>query len=226
MIDFFLHLDRHIEELILQFGPWSYGILALIVFCETGLVVAPFLPGDSLLFAAGLFCNAGAIDTPLNFWVLFLVLMVATFLGDNVNYHIGKAIGNRILRKGGSRLIKKEYLELTHSFLEEHGPAAVIIARFVPIVRTFSPFVCGMGAMEYRRFIGFSVLGAALWVGVCAGGGYVFGTIPWVQKNFSAAILLIVGLSVVLGGWKFLSHSKKSKTKSEGGTALSDAPPQ
>lgn len=212
MIDFFLHLDKHIGELIRDYGQWTYLILSVVVFCETGLVIMPFLPGDSLLFAAGMFCNASKdVPLPLNFWILSGSLLFATFLGDNVNYHIGKAIGPRVFNKANSKVFRREYLEFTQDFFEKHGPAAVIIARFVPIARTFAPFVAGMGAMKYPRFLMYSILGALLWVGVCAGGGYLFGNIPIVRDNFSVAIIVIVLLSVLAGGLKFWKHQRDSK---------------
>src|SRR5690606_16302407 len=172
-IDLFLHLDKHLSELIAAYGTWTYAILFLIVFCETGLVVTPFLPGDSLLFAAGTFAALGAMDP----WILFGLLTVAAILGDTVNYWIGKRIGPAAFT-GRFRLLNQNHLRKTEAFYEKHGGKTIIMARFVPIVRTFAPFVAGVGTMEYGRFLMFNVVGAVLWVGLFVFGGYLFGNIP------------------------------------------------
>ena len=192
LVDLFLHLDRHLGQLISQYGTWTHLILFLIVFCETGLVVTPFLPGDSLLFAAGTFAALGALDLRL----VVLLLILAAVAGDTVNYWIGAYIGPRAFR-GDIRFLRKEYLDRTHAFYEKHGGKTIIMARFVPIIRTFAPFVAGVGAMSYPRFITYNVVGAALWVGLFVLGGYFFGTIPVVRENFTLAILAIIAISVL-----------------------------
>lgn len=192
LIDLFLHLDHHLGQLISQYGTWTHLILFLIVFCETGLVVTPFLPGDSLLFAAGTFAALGALDL----WLLVLLLIIAAIAGDTVNYWIGAYIGPRAFR-GDIRFLRKEYLDRTHAFYEKHGGKTIIMARFVPIIRTFAPFVAGVGAMSYPKFIVYNVVGAVLWVGLFVLGGYFFGTIPVVRENFTLVILVIIAISVL-----------------------------
>jgi membrane-associated protein len=192
IIDLFLHLDRHLGQLISQYGTWTHLILFLIVFCETGLVVTPFLPGDSLLFAAGTFAALGALDL----WLVVLLLIIAAIAGDTVNYWIGAYIGPRAFR-GDIRILRKEYLDRTHAFYEKHGGKTIIMARFVPIIRTFAPFVAGVGAMSYPRFITYNVVGAVLWVGLFVLGGYFFGTISVVRENFTLVILAIIAISVL-----------------------------
>jgi membrane-associated protein len=192
IIDLFLHLDQHLGQLISQYGTWTHFILFLIIFCETGLVITPFLPGDSLLFAAGTFAALGALDL----WVLVLLLIIAAIAGDTVNYWIGAYIGPRAFR-GDIRFLRKEYLERTHVFYEKHGGKTIIMARFVPIIRTFAPFVAGVGAMSYPRFISYNVIGAVLWVGLFVLGGYFFGNISVVRENFTLVILAIIAISVL-----------------------------
>ncbi len=192
LIDLFLHLDHHLGQLISQYGTWTHLILFLIIFCETGLVVTPFLPGDSLLFAAGTFAALGALDL----WLLVLLLIIAAIAGDTVNYWIGAYIGPRAFR-GDIRFLRKEYLDRTHAFYEKHGGKTIIMARFVPIIRTFAPFVAGVGAMSYPKFIVYNVVGAVLWVGLFVLGGYYFGTIPVVRENFTLVILVIIAISVL-----------------------------
>ena len=192
IIDLFLHLDHHLGQLISQYGTWTHLILFLIVFCETGLVVTPFLPGDSLLFAAGTFAALGALDL----WLLVLLLIIAAIAGDTLNYWVGAYIGPRAFR-GDIRFLRKEYLDRTHAFYEKHGGKTIILARFVPIIRTFAPFVAGVGAMSYPKFIVYNVVGAVLWVGLFVLGGYFFGNIPTVRKNFTLVILAIIAISVL-----------------------------
>ena len=192
IIDLFLHLDQHLGELISQYGIWTHLILFLIVFCETGLVVTPFLPGDSLLFAAGTFAALGALDL----WLIIVLLILAAIIGDTVNYWIGAYIGPRAFR-GDMRFLRKEYLDRTHAFYEKHGGKTIILARFVPIIRTFAPFVAGVGAMSYGKFIFYNVTGAVLWVGMFVLGGYFFGNITVVRENFTLVILAIIAISVV-----------------------------
>jgi membrane-associated protein len=198
LVDLFLHVDRHLAEFIAAYGPWVYGLLFLIVFAETGLVVTPFLPGDSLLFAAGALSATGAMDVRL---VAFL-LLVAAVLGDAVNYAIGRYLGPRIFREGArselhQRLFNRRHLDRTHAFFERHGGKAVVLGRFVPIVRTFVPFVAGMGAMTYAKFALYNVTGALAWVGICVGAGYAFGNVPVVKNNFTLVVLGIVAVSLI-----------------------------
>ena len=192
IIDLFLHLDKHLSQVISQYGTWTHLILFLIVFCETGLVVTPFLPGDSLLFAAGTFAALGALDVRL----IILLLIIAAVVGDTVNYWVGAYIGPRAFR-GNVRFLKQEYLDRTHAFYEKHGGKTVILARFIPIIRTFAPFVAGVGAMSYPKFILYNVVGAVLWVGLFVLGGYFFGNIQLVRENFTLVILAIIALSVL-----------------------------
>ncbi len=187
----FTHLDQTLGDLVRQYGAWSYGILFAIVFAETGLVVTPFLPGDSLLFAAGALAGLGSIRLDLAAGVL----IVAAILGDTVNYWIGQYLGHRLLAWG--RLIRKEHIDRTHAFFEKYGGKTIIIARFVPIVRTFAPFVAGVGEMTYSRFLAYNVIGALLWVFVCVGLGYLFGNLPLVKNNFSLVILAIIVISIM-----------------------------
>jgi membrane-associated protein len=191
-IDFFLHLDQHLAELIGRFGMWTYGILFLIVFCETGLVVTPFLPGDSLLFAAGTFAALGSLHP----FALFVLLSIAAILGDTVNYWIGARVGPRAF-SGKFRFLNQTHLRKTEAFYEKHGGKTIVIARFVPIIRTFAPFVAGIGTMAYPRFLAYNVIGAVVWVGLFVFGGYLFGTIPVVRQNFSLVIVAIILVSVL-----------------------------
>ena len=192
IVDLFLHLDQHLSQIISEYGTWTHLILFLIVFCETGLVITPFLPGDSLLFAAGTFAALGALDV----WLVTALLILAAILGDTVNYWVGAYIGPRAFR-GDIRFLRKEYLDRTHAFYERHGGKTIILARFIPIIRTFAPFVAGVGAMSYPRFITYNVVGAVLWVGIFVPGGYFFGNIPVVRENFTIVILAIIALSVM-----------------------------
>ncbi len=192
LIDFVLHINVHLAELMQNYGPWIYLILFLIVFCETGLVVTPILPGDSLLFAAGALAATGG----MNLWILCAVLIVAAILGDTANYWIGKKSGN-ILQRKFPRIVKPEYLVRTNAFFERYGGKTIIFARFVPIVRTFAPFVAGAGAMSYGRFMMFNVVGALLWVLLLVPAGYLFANVEFVKKNFSAVILGIIVVSIL-----------------------------
>lgn len=192
VVNFILKIDVHLVEITAQYGMWSYAILFLIVFAETGLVVTPFLPGDSLLFAAGALSALGT----LNIWVMMALLFVAAVLGDAVNYHIGKAMGPKVL-SGRYRFLKKEYLDKTQAFYDKYGVKTIVIARFVPIVRTFAPFMAGVGNMNYARFFTYNVIGAALWVLICCLAGYFFGNMPFVKKNFGLVVLGIIFVSVL-----------------------------
>ncbi len=198
LVDLFLHLDKHLAEVISQYGVWTNALLFLIVFCETGLVVTPFLPGDSLLFAAGTFAALGSLDVT----TLFLVLSAAAILGDSVNYWIGSRIGPRAFT-GKVRFLKQEHLRKTETFYEKHGKKTIILARFVPIIRTFAPFVAGVGSMRYAAFLAYNVIGGVLWVGLFVFSGYFFGNIPQVKRNFSFVILAIVLISVLPIAWEW-----------------------
>lgn len=204
LLDIVLHLDKHLEAITAQYGTTTYAILWVIVFCETGLVVTPFLPGDSLLFAAGAVSSLGT----LNPFVLAVGLVCAALIGDNVNYQVGKAIGPRVMRGEKSRLFNKKHLDKTHAFFEKYGGKTIIIARFVPIVRTFAPFVAGAGAMNFRKFIGFSVAGAVLWVTTLFGAGYLFGGYQIVKKNFSIVVFAIIFISILPGIIEFIKHRR------------------
>jgi membrane-associated protein len=195
LIDFILHIDVYLVEIVYNYQTWAYLILFLIIFAETGLVITPFLPGDSLLFATGMIAAQGSLNLPL----LIVLLMLAAFCGDNTNYFIGKFFGQKALeiKLFGKTLVKKEHLDKTHAFYEKHGPKTVIIARFVPIVRTFAPFVAGVGIMQYRTFITYSLAGAVLWVVGITSAGYFLGDIPIVKNNFEKVVILIVFLSVL-----------------------------
>ena len=194
IISFFLHLDEYLGELIRTYGAWTYIILFVIIFCETGLVVTPFLPGDSLLFAAG--ALAAQYSDVLNVGLLWALLLVAAVLGDTVNYMLGSYLGARAFERY-PRIFRKEYLEKTHAFYEKYGGKTIILARFVPIVRTFAPFVAGVGSMTYRTFIAYNVIGGFVWVTLFIFAGYLFGNVPFVKQNFEVIAVVIVLLSVV-----------------------------
>lgn len=204
LADFILHIDIHLDQIIRSYGTWTYAILALIVFCETGLVVTPFLPGDSLLFAAGAFAARGS----LNVAFVFVLLTTAAIVGDNVNYWIGRYLAPRMER--GLPFIKAKHIERTNAFYAKHGGKTVIIARFMPIIRTFAPFVAGVGAMNYRRFLPFDIVGGIVWVGLFVFGGYFFGNIPAVKSRFSLVILAILVLSVMPAVVEFIRHRRRS----------------
>ncbi len=208
-MDFFLHLDDHVQSLITQFGPWTYAILFLIIFAETGLVICPFLPGDSLLFAIGIFSHPD--QGGLNFWLILFLLASAANLGDITNYSIGKYLGPKLFSKEKSRFFKKENLQKTHQFFEKHGWKAIILARFVPIVRTMTPFVAGMGTMSFRKFFGISVFAAYLWVGTCVGLGHLFGGNEVVKKNFGIAAVAIVLVTIVPIIIEMVKHKRKKR---------------
>ncbi|MGE0679694.1 MAG: DedA family protein [Candidatus Binatia bacterium] len=207
-IDLFLHLDTYLHTVIQTYGIWTYLLLFLIIFCETGLVITPILPGDSLLFAAGTFAASGALDLG---WLLGL-LSVAAISGDAVNYTIGHFMGPKVFTQADGRFLKKEYLDRTHQFYEKYGGKTIIIARFVPIVRTFAPFVAGVGRMTYAHFASYNVLGGLLWITVCTGAGYLFGNIPLVKQNFTLAILAIIFLSILPGVLEFLRQRQQQRS--------------
>ena len=199
LIDLFIHLDKHLSVIIENYGFWTYLILFIIIFCETGLVITPFLPGDSLLFAAGAFAALGSLDIRL----LLILLILAAIAGDTINYWIGNYIGPRAF-SGNIRFLKKEYLDRTHAFYEKHGGKTIILARFVPIIRTFAPFVAGVGAMSYGRFITYNIVGGIVWVALFTLAGYFFGNIPAVKDNFSLVIMVIIIISVLPMAAEFL----------------------
>jgi membrane-associated protein len=211
ILDLFLHLDRHLGEVLQTYGTWTYLILFVIVFCETGLVVTPFLPGDSLLFAAGALAGTGALDVRL----VAMTLGLAAFGGDNANYWIGRILGPRILRSERSRILNRKHLDRTHAFFERYGGKTIIMARFVPIVRTFTPFVAGIGAMTYPRFIAYSIVATVLWVGVCVGTGYFFGGLPFVRRHFSLVVLAIIFISVAPAIVEML-RSRRARARTAG----------
>jgi membrane-associated protein len=210
LLSFFLHLDQHLTDLASQYGNWLYGILFLIVFCETGLVVTPFLPGDSLLFAAGALAAAVGslnIDVSLNIHILFLLLTSAAILGDTVNYAAGHYFGEKVF-SADARVLKQDYLDRTHAFFERHGGKTIVIARFVPIIRTFAPFVAGAGSMSYRHFLLYNVVGGIAWTASFLYGGYFFGNLPFVKQNFTLVILMIIILSIMPGVVEYWRHRR------------------
>lgn len=200
--DIFMHLDKHLGGVIQTYGIWTYLILFLIIFCETGLVIAPILPGDSLLFAAGAFAAIGAIEVG---WLFFL-LSIAAVAGDTLNYWIGRYMGPKIFHREKVRFLNREYLDRTHLFYEKHGGKTIIIARFMPIIRTFAPFVAGIGRMTYFHFIGYNVVGGIIWIASFVFGGYFFGNIPVVKRNFTLVIMVIIFLSILPGIIEYLRH--------------------
>ncbi len=204
LIDLFLHLDVYLSQIISQYGVWTYGILFGVIFMETGFVVTPFLPGDSLLFAAGTFAALGS----LNIWLVVGLLMVAAVLGDTVNYSIGHYLGERAY---SIKWIKKEYFDKTHAFFEKHGGKSIFLARFVPIVRTFVPFVAGIGKMSYGYFITYNLVGGVVWVALFTFTGYFFGNIPFVRDNFELVIVAIILVSVLPMGYEWLKARRESK---------------
>lgn len=207
IVDLFLNVDAYLEQIVSYMGVWTYVLLFVVIFCETGLVVTPFLPGDSLLFAAG---AVAAIAPELNIFVLLVVLSAAAILGDTVNYWIGHWVGPRAF-SGKIRFLKKEHLDRTHAFYEKHGGKAIILARFVPIVRTFAPFVAGIGAMTYSKFIIYNVVGGILWVFLFTLLGYFFGQQEFVQHNFEYVVIAIVAISVLPMVWEFAAEKRRAR---------------
>jgi membrane-associated protein len=204
LIDLFLHLDEYMSQVITQYGVWTYGLLFFVIFMETGFVVTPFLPGDSLIFAAGTFAALGS----LNIWLLIGLLIIAAVGGDTVNYWIGHKLGDRAYN---TKWIKKEYLDRTHAFFEKHGGKTIVLARFVPIVRTFAPFVAGMGRMSYSYFFSYNVVGGIAWVLLFTLAGFFFGNIPFVQENFEFVIVAIILISIVPAVWEALKARREVK---------------
>jgi membrane-associated protein len=220
LVDLFLHLDEHLVQFTGEYGVWVYAILFLIVFAETGLVVTPFLPGDSLLFAVGALSATGALDIRVS----VVLLLVAAVLGDAVNYAVGRFVGPRVFTAsdtGGfwGRILNRDHLARTHAFFERYGGKAVVLGRFVPIVRTFVPFVAGAGAMTYSRFAFYNVLGGVAWVVICAGAGYAFGNVPIVKNNFSLVALGIVFVSILPAVVEFMRHRRTAGGSGSGASA-------
>jgi membrane-associated protein len=206
IIDFILHIDVHLAELVAQYGMWVYAILFLILFCETGLVVTPFLPGDSLLFVAGALAALPTND--LNVHTLVALMAVAAIIGDAVNYTIGRLFGEKLFSNPNSKIFRRSYLDKTHQFYEKHGGKTIILARFVPIVRTFAPFVAGMGHMSYRHFAAYNVIGALVWVLLFTYAGYLFGDLPVVQENLKLLIVGIIIVSILPGVIEIWRHKR------------------
>jgi len=211
VIDFVLHLDVHLDEIIRNYGAWTYGILFGIVFLETGFVVTPFLPGDSLLFAVGTFAARGSLDL----YTAMLLLSIAAVLGDTVNYWIGAWVGPKVFHGESSRFLNREHLRRTHEFYERYGGKTIIIARFVPIIRTFAPFVAGIGTMSYARFIAYNVIGGVGWVVSITLAGYFFGNIPVVKNNFTFVIFAIIIISMLPGVIEYIRHHRRSRAIQE-----------
>jgi membrane-associated protein len=214
LVDLFLHLDEHLSVIIQTYGIWTYALLFFVIFLETGLVVTPFLPGDSLLFAAGTFGSPAlaqpGMAPPLNIWVVWGLLCVAAVLGDTANYWIGHSIGPRAF-SGNVRFLKKEYLDRTHQFYEKHGGKTIILARFVPIVRTFAPFVAGVGEMSYSHFLSYNLIGGVMWVTLFVFGGYFFGNLTFVQENFSLVVIAIILISVLPAVYEVIKERRRPK---------------
>ena len=205
-VDLFMHLDKHLDVIIQNYGVWTYMLLFLIIFCETGLVVTPLLPGDSLLFAAGTFAALGSLKVE---W-LYILLSVAAVGGDTVNYWIGHYVGPKVFSKEDVRFLNRKYLDRTHEFYEKHGGKTIILARFIPIIRTFAPFVAGIGKMTYGRFFSYNVFGGLAWIAIFLFGGYFFGNIPLVKRNFTLVILAIIFISVLPAVIEFLNQRRRS----------------
>ncbi|HDL7930772.1 TPA: DedA family protein [Yersinia enterocolitica] len=206
VIDFILHIDVHLAELVAQYGVWVYGILFLILFCETGLVVTPFLPGDSLLFVAGALASLPSND--INVHIMVALMVTAAILGDAINYTIGRVFGETLFSNPDSKIFRRSYLDKTHQFYEKHGGKAIILARFVPIIRTFAPFVAGMGKMSYRHFAAYNVIGALVWVLLFTYAGYWFGNMPFVQDNLKLLIVAIIVVSILPGVFEVWRHRR------------------
>lgn len=210
LFDIAIHLDRYVVDIVNQYGTWTYLILFAVIFSETGFVVTPFFPGDSLLFAVGAIAAIGH----LNVFRLFLVLALAAFFGNVTNYFIGSKVGEGVFNRENSRFLKKEHLEKTHRFYEKYGSLTIVIARFIPFIRTFAPFVAGIGRMSYLRFLIYSFLGSVLWVATFLFGGYFFGNIPVVKRNFSLVVVAIIFISLVPAGVGYLRERKNRRKKS------------
>ena len=212
LVDLFLHLDEHLTEVIQTYGVWTYALLFTIIFLETGVVITPFLPGDSLLFAAGALAATGA----MNVYLLYLLLTVAAILGDTVNYWIGHKIGPQAFQ-GNIRFLKKEYLERTHQFYEKHGGKTIVLARFIPIIRTFAPFVAGVGHMSYGKFVAYNIIGGILWTTLFIFAGYFFGNLPVVKDNFTLVVLAIIFISILPPVFEYIQSRRRKGLQVEAG---------
>lgn len=218
------NLDQIIPQFINDYGVWTYAIIGLVIFCETGLVVMPFLPGDSLLFACGAFSASGI----MNVWVIGGIILACAIVGDAVNYTIGRFLADRVMAGKHIPLVKRKHIDRTHEFFEKYGPKAIVLARFVPIVRTFAPFVAGVGQMNYAKFTTYNIVGAIAWTVLCVGAGYVFGNIPWVKKNFEAVmvgIIIVSVLPIVVEVWLAKRRAKRMAATPGTVTGESPAPP-
>ncbi|OAA92852.1 DedA family protein [Clostridium coskatii] len=210
LINVILHLDKYLNVMIQNYGIWTYAVIFLIIFCETGLVVTPFLPGDSILFAAGALASTGSLEI----LILFIAFYLAAVIGDTVNYHIGKKIGTKILEKEDIKYINKEYLNKAHSFYKKHGSMTIVVGRFIPIIRTFVPFVAGIGDMGYSKFITYNMLGGFLWVTLFLGGGYFFGNLPFIKQHFSYVLIAIIIISLIPGVVTFIGEKRNENNNS------------
>lgn len=210
LVEFILHIDKHLVELVQNYGVWTYSLLFLIVFCETGLIVTPFLPGDSLLFAAGAIASSGSMNVHL----LALLMVVAAISGDTLNYHVGYFLGPKVLSSTNSIFFKKSYLDKTERFYEKYGGKTIVLARFIPIVRTFAPFLAGVGRMNYLWFLSYNVAGGLLWVTLFVYSGYFFAEIPVVKKNFPLVVLAIIGISVLPILFELIKARREAKASS------------
>ena len=224
LVEFVLKFDDHLDTLAAQYGAWTYALLFAIVFCETGLVVTPILPGDSLLFAVGVFC--ARTDANLNIWTATVLLTIAAVLGDTVNYHIGKYLGPKVLSGKLTRWLNPRHLERTHWFFERYGGKTIILARFVPIVRTFAPFVAGIGTMNYAQFLAYNVIGGIAWVVICTQAGWWLAQNTFVKERFEVVLLLIVGISLLPAVIEFALHRYGSKKEVTAGNKSSQQPEQ
>lgn len=206
-IDIILHIDKYLNVIIQNFGVWTYVVLFLIIFCETGLVIMPFLPGDSFLFATGAIAALGS----LNILTLFILFYLAAVIGDTVNYHIGKKIGSKVFEKENLKYINKEHLKKAHAFYDKHGAITIVLARFIPIIRTFAPFVAGIGEMSYLKFISYNMFGGLLWVSLFLFGGYFFGNLPFIRNNLSFVMIAIIIISIIPAIIGVINEKKNSK---------------
>ena len=211
-IDLILHLDKYLALLIQNFGSWTYAVLFAVIFCETGLVVAPFLPGDSLLFVCGAFAAAGIFDP----WFLFISLAIAAILGDALNHQVGARLGQKVFREKNVRFFNKDHLLETQKFYEKHGPRTIVFARFIPIIRTFAPFVAGIGSMSYWKFATYNIMGAIAWVAIFVFGGYYFGNVPLVKENLNIVILIIIFASFIPPIVDYLKHKREARKVNTG----------
>ncbi|MBR4508855.1 MAG: DedA family protein [Elusimicrobiaceae bacterium] len=209
IIDIFFHIDTHLNALAASMGAWLYALLFMVIFCETGLVITPFLPGDSLLFAVGALSSIEG--SPINVWVAFFILFIAAVLGDAANYSIGRYIGPKIFTKDTGKLLNKKHLLAAHAFYEKHGGKTILLARFIPIIRTFAPFVAGIGKMSYLHFAAYNITGAFLWVCLFVFGGHYFASTPLVKNHFHYVILAIIIISVLPAVWEYFKARKESK---------------